>query len=63
MTDNTSRLIKDTENFYIPIGKRIELIFEGIKPIHYEHFLKLNQFMYSNLFWVIELQEVDHKGR
>ena len=38
MTDNTSRLIKDTENFYISIGKIIDLICKGTKQIHSEHF-------------------------
>ena len=63
MTDNTSQLIKETEKFYIPIGKIIDLIFEETKPIYYENFLKLYQFMFSNVVWVIEPQENDHKGR
>ena len=41
MTKNTSPLIKETNDFYIPIGKIINLIFEETKPMDYEHFLKL----------------------
>ena len=63
MTENTSPFIKDIENFYIPIGKVIDLIFKETKSIHYEHFLKLCQFMFSNLIWVIEPQEIDQEGR
>ena len=45
MTENTSSLIKDTENFHIPIGKIIDSFFKGSKPINYEQFLKLYQFI------------------
>ena len=54
MTEKTSPLIKETYNFYIPIGKIIDLIFEETKPIDYEQFLKLYQFVFSNIVWVIK---------
>ena len=38
MTDNTFCDFKEKDNFYIPIGKIIDLIFEDIKTIHYKVF-------------------------
>ena len=49
MTEKISPLIKKTDNFYFPVGKVIDLIFEETKPIDYEH--------------IIKPQEIDHKGR
>ena len=63
MTENTSPLIKESDCFHILIGKIIDLVFEETKSINYEYFLKLYQFMFSNIVWVIEPQQIDHKGR
>ena len=54
MTENTLPSIKETDYFYIPIRKIIDLIFKGSKPIDYGNLLKLYQFMFSNIVWLIE---------
>ena len=53
MTENTSPLIKESDCFYILIGKIIDLVFEETKSINYEYFLKLYQFMFSNIFGLL----------
>ena len=49
MIGKTSNLFQNSEDMFIPIGQVIERLFEEMKPVGFDHFLKLYEFMFSNL--------------
>ena len=52
MIENMSQIFQCGDEMFIPIvtiGKVIEHLFEKIKPVGFDHFLKLYEFMFSNL--------------
>ena len=54
MIDSTHIFVTNSELMFIPIGKVIQHVFQDRKPAHFDDFLKLYEFMISNIFWIIE---------
>jgi len=57
MRENLSDDYNKTDEIAIPMGKIIEYLMSDTKPTGYEHFLKLYEFMFSNLVWAFEKSE------
>ena len=57
MIEKTTNLFQNSEDMFIPIGQVIEHLFQNIKPVGFDHFLKLYEFMFSNLVWTFEPQK------
>ena len=56
MRENISEDFYNTDQIVIPLGKIIEDILDKMKPVDYDHFLKLYEFMFSNLVWTLQPQ-------
>ena len=56
MIGRTSNLFHNSEVMFIAIGQVIEHLFDRIKPVGFNHFLKLYEFMLSNLVWILQQQ-------
>ena len=54
MMKNTSEIFRKSDEKFIPISKIIEHIFDKMKPAGFDHFFKLYEFIFRNLFWSLQ---------